>query len=98
MTNEVNQPRATLARQPPTQSTTPAKAIRLNDLLVDFIAHQPLTLQPHRTLDPSHQRPVATLTSTGSPGRVPTTHATWLGAHPATFTARCQPALTRRLR
>ena len=27
-----------------------------------------------------------------------TTHATWLIAHPAHFTARSQPALTRRLR
>ena len=69
----------------------PSIAVRPAALLVDFIAHQPPPLD--RTPDPSHQRRIAIITSTGSPGRVQTPHATWLIALTTHFTAIFQPAL-----
>ena len=101
VTNEVNQPRAAInARQPPTQSSQlrcpphPPTRRPKDRLLRSPSNHAP----PHPRPDPSHQRRVVILNAPSSPGRVQTPHATWLIALNATFTARCQPALTRRLR
>ena len=68
-------------------------AVRPAALTIDFSAHQAPTLHPHRTLARASPPRVAVLSAPSSPGRVPTTHATWLSTPTAHFTARCQPAL-----